>query len=159
MPSIDRNYRRYLYFQIWKRLLNKNKIIEENFPKYYKISGFSEYQAKDRNPQKLVKIYKNNIFEKWLEVDGNYEQRNNNSIVYFLIDNKMEFGRIKEIIRSEEEEVYVRIQKLNSYKLDVFNIYLVVDQQTLFTVKEDYILGYFSVIKYYNETWIIPIIK
>lgn len=159
IPSIERNYERFIYFKIWQKLLQGNQLIREQFPKYY--SKNKRYLEKnfvfpDKNPQRLTKYYVGNIFNKWIEV---YNERNScflNSIICFVNPNEIqEFGLIRVIEKCRSQ---VKIQKILLRKNDLSNLFNFTLSQQYSIVDFPNIIGFFSSIKFYNQEWLIPII-
>lgn len=157
IPSIERNYERFLYFKLWQKLLQENDIIRDQFPFFYKKNKHIyelNYKIPDKNPHRLIKIYNNDVFDKWIEIYNEGSSKFINSIVCYINSDIKQFGLIRKIFSENSVEIErIELEKHESYNLFLFNYV----PNSISVVEVSNILGFFSVVYYYNRFWIIPL--
>ena len=158
IPSIERNYHRYMYFKIWQKLLQGNKIIRKQFPVFYSKNKHifeKKQRIADKNPNKLMKIYNGDKFDKWVEVHNDSKNKYINSIVCFRErDDNFYFGVIKSFV----SDSIVEIERGSLRKQNNSNLFLYDLLNFTSNVEVNRIIGYFSTITFYGRQWIIPLV-
>jgi hypothetical protein len=154
---------RYLYSSIWLKIFSQNHLnISLQFPNYfskikYKLS--INLETKNKNSEKLFKIYKENgKFDKWIEVFNSNKSKYCNFVVKCLVEetNSIFYGFIKKINFSELD-LSIEIQKIRLFsEEDTNTLVMIKPTNENYTLPAQSIQNFYAITFYYGNIWGIP---